>query len=85
MSDNQPKPRGFVVDHKESKVRYAVSAHNFNEKIHDKVRPLKQHETVRGFTPKATATQGTKEAPEDDARTATKDTQAHAATPAPRK
>ena len=61
------KPVGFVVDHKDSGVRYAVSADNFNEKIHTKVRPLNQNETVRGFKPlrrkakaPAPATQNTK-------------------------
>ena len=44
--------RGFVVDHKESGVRYAVSPQNFNSKIHTKVRDLEQHETVLGFLPK---------------------------------
>jgi hypothetical protein len=46
------KPSGYVVDHKTSPVRYAVSADNFNEKIHTKVRDLKPSETVLGFRPK---------------------------------
>lgn len=44
--------RGFVVDHKTSGARYAVSPQNFNPKVHTKVRELEQHETVRGFQPK---------------------------------
>lgn len=44
--------RGFVVDHKESGVRYAVSERNFNEKIHDMVRDLGPGETVQGYQPK---------------------------------
>lgn len=43
---------GYVVDHKTSEVRYAVSTQNFNPKVHAKVRDLEQHETVRGFRPK---------------------------------
>ena len=43
---------GYVVDHKTSGVRYAVSPQNFNPKVHTKVRELEQHETVRGFRPK---------------------------------
>jgi len=45
--------KGIVVDHKDSGVRYAISLHNFNEKIHTFVRDLLPHETVRGFQPKA--------------------------------
>lgn len=44
--------RGYVVDHKTSGARYAVSTQNFNEKIHTKVRELNVDETVRGFQPK---------------------------------
>jgi hypothetical protein len=44
--------KGFVVDHKESGIRYAVSEQNVNDKIHDIVRPLNPGETVRGFQPK---------------------------------
>lgn len=44
--------RGVVVDHKETGIRYAVSTHNFNEKIHDKVRDLKPGESVIGYRPK---------------------------------
>lgn len=47
--------KGIVVDHKESGVRYAISAHNFNEKIHTFVRNLFPHESVLGFKPKAKA------------------------------
>jgi hypothetical protein len=43
---------GIVVDHKETGVRYAISEHNFNDKIHKYVRDLKPGETVRGFQPK---------------------------------
>lgn len=43
---------GYVVDHKTSDARYAVSPENVNPKVHDIVRPLKLSETVRGFTPK---------------------------------
>ena len=43
---------GYVVDHKTSEVRYAVSPQNFNPKVHTKVRELEQHETVHGFRPK---------------------------------
>lgn len=43
---------GFVVDHKDSGARYAVSPSNFNPKVHTKVRELNQNETVRGFQPK---------------------------------
>lgn len=44
--------RGFVVDHKTSKARYAVSPGNFNDKVHTKVRELKPGETVLGFRPR---------------------------------
>lgn len=43
--------KGIVVDHKESHVRYAVSAQNFNPKVHKKVRDLAPGETVVGFKP----------------------------------
>lgn len=43
---------GYVVDHKTSGVRYAVSPQNFDPNVHAKVRELEQHETVRGFRPK---------------------------------
>ena len=53
-SRNTPKvvPAGVVVDHKESKARYAVSLHNFNPKIHTKVRDLLPGESVLSFRPK---------------------------------
>ena len=44
--------RGYVVDHKTSGARYAVSPQNFDEKIHTKVRDLNVDETVRGFRPR---------------------------------
>lgn len=44
-----PTPLGYVVDHKEAEVRYAVSPGNYNPKIHSKVRDLRPGETVRGF------------------------------------
>lgn len=53
MSNSKTKTvAGYVVDHKNSGVRYAVSPQNFNPKVHTKVRELEQHETVRGFQPK---------------------------------
>lgn len=53
-SRNTPKvvPAGVVVDHKESKARYAVSLHNFNPKVHTKVRDLRPGESVLSFRPK---------------------------------
>lgn len=45
-------PRGIVVDHKETGVRYAVSPHNYQPAIHTKVRDLLPGETVLGFKPK---------------------------------
>lgn len=53
MSDPKKTSRGYVVEHKESGVRYAVSPGNFNEKIHTKVRNLKPGETVLGYAPRA--------------------------------
>lgn len=44
--------RGYVVDHKTSGARYAVSPQNFDDKIHTKVRELNVDETVRGFHPR---------------------------------
>lgn len=64
--------KGIVVDHKESGVRYAISEHNFNEKVHTRVRDLKPGETVLGFSPKGKidlatdAAAGTSPEPEDD-------------------
>lgn len=52
MTKKKSTVRGYVVDHKESKVRYAVSPENLNPKVHTKVRPLKSHETVLGYVPK---------------------------------
>lgn len=54
MSQATPAVRGYVVDHKESNVRYAVSESNFNPNIHTKVRELKQAETVLAFRPRRT-------------------------------
>lgn len=48
--------RGYVVDHKTSGARYAVSPQNFDEKIHTKVRELSVDETVRGFRPRRVET-----------------------------
>ncbi len=42
---------GIVVQHKETKVRYAVSEANYNEKVHTKVRDLKPSESVLGYRP----------------------------------
>lgn len=47
--------RGAVVEHNESKVRYAVSEDNYNPKIHTLIRPLRAGETVRGYKPRAKA------------------------------
>lgn len=44
--------RGYVVDHKTSGARYAVSPQNFDDRIHTKVRELNVDETVRGFHPR---------------------------------
>lgn len=44
--------RGYVVDHKTSGARYAVSPQNFDDRIHTKVRDLNVDETVRGFRPR---------------------------------
>lgn len=49
-----PKPRGYVVDHRESPVRYAVSPANYNPKQHVKVRELVAGESVAAFKPKRT-------------------------------
>lgn len=46
-------PRGYVVEHLESKIRYAVSVSNFNPKIHKKIRDLKPWETVAAYKPKS--------------------------------
>ena len=76
MSKEVKTVHGFVVDHKESGVRYAVSPQNFNPKIHDKVRELESHETVRGFQPKrlpkATQTTPPAPSPEGSKNTTTK-------------
>lgn len=52
MSKTIKTVRGYVVDHKSSGVRYAVSESNYNAKVHTKVRELKQNETVLGFRPR---------------------------------
>lgn len=44
--------RGYVVDHKTSGARYAVSPQNFDDRIHTKIRELNVDETVRGFRPR---------------------------------
>lgn len=43
---------GFVVEHKVTELRYAVSDHNFNPQVHEFVRDLLPGETVYGFQPK---------------------------------
>jgi len=53
--------KGIVVDHRESRVRYAISAHNFNEKIHKLVRDLLPGETVLGYQPHPIKRLGEKE------------------------
>lgn len=58
-------PRGIVVDHKESGVRYAISESNFNPKLHRKVRPLLPTETVHGYQPKVAPKQGASESAAD--------------------
>lgn len=81
MSTPKPKDRGYVVDHKESKVRYAVSADNFNPEVHVKVRGLKQHETVRGYVPKVAPAKGSAESPKDEREYVSDDAKAtHTAT-----
>jgi len=52
--------KGIVVDHKDSGVRYAISEHNFNPKVHKRVRDLQPGETVLGYSPRR------KESPADD-------------------
>jgi hypothetical protein len=52
MSNIKPSDHGIVVEHKETQVRYAISDHNYNEKVHRKVRDLKPGESVRSFRPK---------------------------------
>lgn len=44
--------KGIVVDHREARVRYAISESNFNEEVHKKIRDLKPGETVQGFQPR---------------------------------
>lgn len=46
-------PKGIVVDHKESGVRYAISEKNFNDSVHTLVRDLLPGETVLSFQPKS--------------------------------
>lgn len=46
--------RGYVVDHKRARVRFAVSVKNYRPKVHKFVRVLSPQETVRGFLPKPT-------------------------------
>ena len=45
--------RGYVVDHKESGVRYAVSPQNLDDSIHIVVRELKPWESPLHYTPRA--------------------------------
>lgn len=45
-------PRGYVVEHKKTRVRYAVSPANFNPTVHDKVRELKPGETPSAYRPR---------------------------------
>ena len=56
MAEIQPSDHGIVVDHKDTDVRYAVSDHNFNPKVHRKVRDLKPGESVQGYRPKLSET-----------------------------
>lgn len=44
--------KGIVVDHKDTQLRYAISEHNFNPKVHTKVRDLKPGESILSFRPK---------------------------------
>ena len=43
---------GIVVDHKESQVRFAIPAENFNPAIHTRVRDLRLDESVLSYRPK---------------------------------
>lgn len=52
MTGIKPSSHGIVVEHKESRVRYAVSDKNFNEKVHRKVRDLRLGESTRTYQPK---------------------------------
>lgn len=69
MNVKTTKPKttevGFVVDHKESGVRYAVSPSNYNPKVHTKVRALKPHETPAAYQPKAAPSQAAAESAAD--------------------
>lgn len=61
--------KGIVVDHRESRVRYAISEKNFNEKVHKKVRDLQPGETVLGYQPRHISRLGEAETPETPAAT----------------
>lgn len=53
--------KGIIVDHRESRVRYAISEQNFNKKVHKRVRDLKPGETILGYRPHPIARLGEKE------------------------
>lgn len=52
MTGIKPSSHGIVVEHKESGTFFAISDHNYNEKLHRKVRDLRPGETVLGYQPK---------------------------------
>lgn len=51
-TQSKAAPAGVVVDHKEAGARYAVSPHNYNPKIHTRVRDLLPGESVLSFRAK---------------------------------
>jgi hypothetical protein len=62
--------KGIVVDHKESGIRYAISEHNFKEKVHTLVRDLKLGESILTFKAKPIAQAIIDEKAEEEARAA---------------
>lgn len=57
-TSEQLSPLGVVVEHKATKIRYAVSAANFNEKIHQKVRDLRPGESPHSYQPRLSTDKG---------------------------
>lgn len=53
MSTNPThSPLGIVVEHKDTKIRYAVKPENFREGVHRKIRDLKPGESPRTYQPR---------------------------------
>lgn len=74
MSNIKPSSHGIVVEHKETKLRYASRDENYDPSYERKVRDLKPGESLMSFGVKTPAEYGTEDsAPEQGVATTSGD------------